>query len=81
MFNQASGGMNMNQGMNQGMNQMQGNNQAMGGTFGLGGNNNNYNNPLFNSLIYGNAALSNYLNTVKNNNNGLYDGMLNPSIS
>ena len=77
-FNQPSKQMNnqpqMN--MNQGMNQMQG--QAMGGTFGLGGN---YGNPLYNNLVYGNAALSNYLSTVKNNNNGLYDGMINPSMN
>ena len=58
------------------MNQMQ-NNQNMGGTFGLGGN---YGNPLFNNLMYGNANLSNYVNVVKNNNNGLYDNIVNPSI-
>jgi len=62
---------------------MQGN-QAMGGTFGLGaggGGGNNFANPLYNNLMYGNAALSTYLSTVKGNNSGLYDGMINPSIS
>ena len=63
--------------MNAGLGQFQ-NNQAMGGSFGLGGN--NYN-PLYNNLTYGNASLSNYLNTVKGNNSGLYDGIMNPSIS
>ena len=62
--------------MNQGINHMQGN--QMGGTFGLGGN---YGNSLYNNLMYGNTALSNYLSTVKNNNIGLYDGMMNPSLS
>ena len=45
------------------------NNQAMGGSFGLG---NNSFNPLYNNLTFGNASLSNYLNTVKGNNSGLY---------
>jgi hypothetical protein len=38
-------------------------------------------NPLYNNLSFGNAALSNYLSTVKGNNSGLYDSMPNPSIS
>ena len=76
-FNQANKSMqNQQMNMNQGINQMQGN--QMGGTFGLGGS---YGNPLYNNLMYGNAALSNYLSTVKNNNNGLYDGMMNPNLS
>ena len=65
--------------VSQGLGQMQGN-QSMGGTFGLGGGN-NFPNPLYNNLMFGNTALSNYLSTVKNNNSSLYDGMMNPSLS
>lgn len=36
---------------------------------------------VYNNLMYGNMALSNYLQTVKTNNNGLYDGMVNPTMS
>ena len=44
--------------------------------------NGQYNNSsIYNNLMYGNMALSNYLQTVKTNNNGLYDGMVNPTIS
>lgn len=88
MPNSSQNGFNMGQGMSQGLGQglgqMQGN-QSMGGTFGLGGGGGvgggNFANPLHNNLMYGNAALSNYLSTVKCNNSGLYDGMMNPSIS
>lgn len=65
--------------VNQGLGQMQGN-PSMGGTFGLGGGS-NFTNPLYNNLMYGNTALSNYLSTVKSNNSGLYDGMMSPSLS
>lgn len=40
----------------------------------------NYNGPYDNSL-YGNLGLTNWLSTVKNNNNGLYEGMMNHTIS
>lgn len=36
---------------------------------------------VYNNLMYGNMALSNYLQTVKTNNNGLYDGMVNPTMN
>ena len=40
----------------------------------------NFNNQVYDNLLYSNLSLTNWLNSVKNNNNGLYDSQSNHSI-
>lgn len=54
--------------------QPQPNNPGMG--FGMGG----YSGSHYDNLLYGNLNLTNWLSSVKNNNNGLYEGMMGHSI-
>lgn len=53
--------------------QQTGNAAAMGFGMGYGGSH-------YDNLMYGNLNLSNWLSSVKTNNNGLYDGMMGHSI-
>ena len=85
-FMQQQQGMNPNLSVNplQKMNGSQGQNaQNLGSFGGLGGLNNNSfgNSSMYDNLMYSNLTLSNWLTSVKNNNNSLYDGMHNHSLS
>ena len=47
----------------------------------MGNMNGNFNSSIFENLMYSNLMLSNWLGSVKNNNNVLYDSMMNHTIS
>lgn len=67
--------------LNMNTNMLQSQQNQLNNGFGMNNNSNFNSGSVYNNLLYGNMNLSNYLNTVKSNNNGLFEGMMNPSVT